>query len=508
MAFIDGKFQYKPEVNFFSISEQNSEAVIKHLDEFKKGYLRPLEAHILNADGLRQFLNSSNMPTELTTLIRIKLEDLDKEIKGIIRQYSDVESGLDPHEIDNEATHLFHSIFSSEELTESKMNYCRMIKTHTVLKKFNTDTMDHWRRVGQILEGIKVESTIQPFLEQALEYKVYPRIELCERTELLIRRIEYILKVPFDSDLMALDYKNNYSSLLKYNLGTIFQQDLDKYILEDTDTPEQETVQEADDNTCITDPYFLDSRGNAPFNQSYLYTLSIDEKRVLNDAEKVKKAVYLETHLSAEEISLRQDMIRRFVSSAGRKNNLTEYRSFLHNHFDFTYEGLMLHFEHYHALEKTVLMYHFGPVFFLKLIMQFMREGRTGYIHRFLGRTNIARELPFEFIKFILKDWWDTNIYKLTSLKDRNSNDLYQKIYHDFQEKWARDQKIMLKKICEQNIMIKAYHVRDYKSLRPFLENELSFLFYILYSRFLGTDFLYLPLNKLPRQLIYMNSQP
>lgn len=503
MAFVDGKFQYNPEINFFSISEQNSAAIIEHLDEFKKGYLRPLEAHILNADGLRQFLNSSSMPPELTTQIRIKLEDLDSEIKAIIRLYSDIEARLDPHEIDNEATHFFHSIFSSEELTESKMNYCRMIKSHEGLKRFNSETLEHWRYIASTLEAIKVVSNIQPFLEQALEFKVYPRIELCEKTELLIRRMEYILRIPFDADLTALNYKNNYSSLLKYNLGTIFQPDLDKYILEETQAPEQEAVPEEDENTCISDPYFLDSRGNSPFNQSYLYTLSIDEKRVLSDAEKIKKAVYLETHLSAEEISLRQDMIRHFVSGAKRKNNLSEYRSFLQNHFDFTYEGLMMHFDHYSALEKNILMYHFGPIFFLKMIMQFMREGRTGYIHRFLGRNNIARELPFEFIKFILKDWWDTNVYKSTTLKDRNNNELYNKIYNDFQDKWATAQRKVLKKITEQSIMVKAYHVRDYKSLRPFLENELSFLFYIVYSRFLGTDFLYLPLNKLPKELVY-----
>lgn len=504
MALIDGKYKYKPEKNYYAISESNSEEVVKVLQDFKKGYIVPLEDHILTADSLRKFLNSSTMPQEIQTQVRIKIEDIDRELKQIVRLYSDVESKLDTHELDDQAMHLFHAIFTNEELTESKRYYARMINVHKALKHFNTETQYHWNKIAEVLESIRFSSQNQPFMDQALEFKVYPRMELCEQTELLIRRLEYILKLPGDqSEFHAGDYKGNYSSLLSYNIGTIFLEDLDKYILADNVAPVIEETKKVDnENTCIADPFFLDSRGAEPFNQSYLYTLSLSDRQVTNDTDKIKKAVYLETHLTAEDVSLRQDMIRHFVSASGRKDNITNYKNFLNNHFDFTYEGLLLHFGSFSKKEKVLLAYHIGPVFFLKLIMQFLREGRTGYIHRFMGRNTMARELPFEFIKFTLKDWWDTNVYKLCDIKDRNSRDIYEKILIEFKDKWTDDQKEIYRKIVNQQLIIKSYHQRDYKALRPFLEKELSFLFYILYSRFLGTDFLYLPFNKLPRELI------
>jgi len=507
VALVEGKFVYAPEFEYNKIDETNSKEVIPALKEFTKSYLRPLETHMLSADTLRQYLSSNNVPEEIRPQVRIKIEDIDKELMQIVRLYSQIEAHLEPHELESEAMHIFHALFSGDELNDTKLNFVKMIKVFEYIRHFNERVQENWSMVRKIVETFRPSSSSTPFLEQVLEYKVFPRLELCEMTNLLLRRLAYIIKVKIDAKLDDKGFlREHYSTLLTYNLGTIFQEDLENFIISENveDKAEVDVLEKEDINSCIVDPYFLDSRGNAVFNQSYLYTLSMNEKYITNDLEKIKKAVYIETHLSAENLSLRQDMIRHFVSSASRKDNKEKYIQFLNNHFDFTYETIVLHFTHFTDKEKTLMFYHMGPVFFLKIIMQFLREGKTGYIHRFMSRNNMARELPFEYIKYTLKDWWDISIFKRCSFKERNSKELHSKIIETFEELWMKDQKKALQNIVQIPIIVKAYHTRDYKALRPFLQKEVSFLFYILYSRFLGTDFLYLPYNKLPRELIYV----
>jgi hypothetical protein len=400
--------------------------------------------------------------------------------------------------------HFFHSIFPGEDSTEIKLNYLKMIRVFEALRNFNQNIKRNWEQLKEIFEKFKPLPASKSFLEQVLEFKIYPRLELCEKTDYLIRRLQYILKLPDDYETAKkIDYAGNYSSLLNYNIGTIFQLDLDKYIIIDKGGPleiREETF--LDENSCITDPYFLDSRGKMPFNQSYLYTLSINQTRVDSDTDKIKKSVYLETHLTMENQSLRQDMIRHFISNAKKKNNESEYIRFLNEHFDFTKEGIFIHLQGLNSKERIVFLYHFGPVFFLKIVMQFLREGHTGYIHRFMGRHHMARELPFEYIKFILKDWWDAHIYKQTTSPERNSRELYNSLVEYFTKLLETEQAKIFRKILQEPLMIKAYNIRDFKMMRPFLELELSYLYYCIFNRFLGPDFLYLPLNRPPKQLI------
>jgi len=503
MGFDEGRFYYSPEVNYNSLDEKNSVEVAPLLEDFKKGYLGPLHTHIVTADSLRQYLNSANVPQELRSAINVKSEEIERELMQIVRLFSQLESRLETHSMNSDAAHFYHSVFPGEDSNEVKINYLKMIRSYEHLRNFNRGAKENWEQLRGIFETFKPITPTKAFLEQVLDFKIYPRIELCEKTDLLLRRIQYILKLPSDYETAKkIDYSGNYSSLINYNLGTIYQQDLDKYIItEDAFAHGAEEDIPVDINSCIKDPYFLDSRGYMPFNLSYLYTLSINENRVQTDTEKITRSVYLETHLTIESKSLRQDMIRHFISSSRKSNNLAEYIQFLNEHFDFTRESALFHLPTFNPKEKVLFMYHFGPVFFLKLLMQFLREGHTGYIHRFMGRHHMARELPFEFIKFTLKDWWDAHVFKLCVAAERNSKEHYNFLISYFTGKWEAEQSRVFHAIVDDPLVTRAYHTRDYKSLRPFLEKELSFLFYCIFNRFLGTDFLYLPLNKPPKAL-------
>ena len=507
MGFDEGKFYYTPEVNYNRIDEKNSLEVAPLLEDFKKGFLNPLQTHIVTADSFRQYLNSTNVPQELRSAVNVKSEEIERELMQIVRLYSQIESRLEGHNLIADSTHFFHSVFPGEESNEVKLNYLKMIRSYEYLRSFNRSIKENWEHLREIFEKHKALPNTKAFLEQTLDFKIYPRIELCDKTDLLIRRIQYILKLPNDYETAKkINYSGNYTSLINYNLGTIFQLDLDKYIVIEGQFGKNDIAEApVDANTCIEDPYFLDSRGYMPFNLSYLYTLSINQGRVQSDTEKISKSVYLETHLSIENKSLRQDMIRHFISNSRKMNNQSEYIRFLNEHFDFTRDGILFHMQNFNPKEKVLFMYHFGPVFFLKLLMQFLREGHTGYIHRFMGRHHMARELPFEFIKFTLKDWWDAHVFKLCVAAERNSKEHYNFLITYFSNQWEREQSRILQAVITDPLIIRAYHTRDYKSLRPFLEKELSYLFYCIFNRFLGTDFLYLPLTKLPKILAQPN---
>ena len=55
MAIIDGKFTYRPETNYKDVDPQDSKLVIRSLEDFRNGYTRPLETHMLSADALRSY---------------------------------------------------------------------------------------------------------------------------------------------------------------------------------------------------------------------------------------------------------------------------------------------------------------------------------------------------------------------------------------------------------------------------------------------------------------------
>ena len=168
----------------------------------------------------------------------------------------------------------------------------------------------------------------------------------------------------------------------------------------------------------------------------------------------------------------------------------------MHEYFDFTKDALLLDFFDFSEAEKNIMCYHFGPVYFLKIVVHFMMEGRTGFIHRHLQKDQMVRELPFEYLKFILKDWWDLKIFQRVSKTDRNSQDKYSHIISVINKIWWQAQPKVLAVIKKDTILLRAFKIHDLKPLEPAIANEISYLFYTIFVRFLGIDFLYLSNNK------------
>lgn len=501
------KFTYITDTDYSRISAEDHEKVGKLLSDFKKGYLYPLESHIMTADSLRKYLQSGEVSPEVRAEFRKKSKDVEDELMVILRAFSELEGHLEQRELDNTCQREYYNIFKDADIEPAKMDFIRMLKAYEYLKTFNDQARDAWNNIRAVFEPMTPSSLTRPFLEQVLTYKVYPRIELCEQTDLLLRRMHYILQI--EDEEFVNDHwqvKGKYTSLIRYGIASLFSTELDQAVSNrdatahsiSAEAPAEHEAEKATYavDSAIKNPFFLDTRGNQLFNQSYLYILKIDSEKIQIEEQKIKRAVYIETHLGAEEAALRKDLIRKFISQARTKDRISEYTNFLYEYFDFTHDTLMLHFMNFEEDQKGLLMYHLGPIYFLKTVMHFMREGRTGFIHRRLKREQMVRELPFEFLKFTLKDWWDEKIYQQTTRAGRNSIEEYDNLIRYVKEMWRNEQQDVLRGIRDSNSLLRFFNLHDVNSLKRFLVEKLSFLFYAVFNRFLGPDFIYMQTRK------------
>ena len=103
-----------------------------------------------------------------------------------------------------------------------------MLKSYEHLKAFNSEMYENWEWLKKTFEKIKANSINRLFLEQVLVYKIYPRIELCEQTELLLRRMAYVLRIGKEEETAGKwSVDGDYTSLIKYNVTALFEKGIE-----------------------------------------------------------------------------------------------------------------------------------------------------------------------------------------------------------------------------------------------------------------------------------------
>lgn len=495
-------FVYKPEVDYSLISAENSEQTNKYLADFKKGLLVPLEVHIMNADGLRKFINSQEVPLDVREEYRDKDKEIDDALAGVIRTYSELETETNERQLESTANREYFKHFKDANIDPAKLNYIKLLRSYELMKIANLKFIEYWDTIIRIFKAVKHTGNSDKFLEQVLVFRAFPRRETCDMVSLFLRRLSYLLRInkeeiKYDSVIAS----GVYTSQVSYTLSAIFREDLDRVISSVTTQNvagnyKKTQVSEIVEDTAIIDEYTLDTQGNEAFNQGYFHIISIKPNKFEVELEKIRKAIYIETHLGAEEDALRQDLIRKFISHAKSKDRIKEYENFLVTYFGFIKDTLTLQFTNFTESDKLLYLYHFGPVFFLKVVIHYMREGKTGYVHRNYTQKTMLRELPFEYVKYFLKTFWDNNVYKKTTKVDRNSYDSYQMLKTSVRNIWREEQAEVLQKIQSEQVFLRAFKLHDLASLKPFLVHELSYSLHVSLIRFLGADYLYMPVHR------------
>lgn len=494
-------FSYQPEFNYDGVNAADSAEAAKHLLPFKGGFLKGLEAHLVNADNIQKFLSTA--PPEIRKDINKNIKEIDSALVAIMRLYSNVESELSTRSLDTTANREYYNHFSDAEIEEPKIEFAKLIRSYEIIREFNTAVIEHWWKLANLFEAMNVSNAEKHFMEQLLTYRVYPRIDLCNLTNLLLRRLGYLLKLDSEETIGGkVSVKGHYTNQISYTYSAIFREDLADIIdgfVPNTQRTESraraaEPAKEIRD-TAVKSPYLLDTRGTEHFNQTHAYVLEINQSRYDIEEAKVRRSIYVETHLGAEDDALRQDIIRKFISAARNKDRVGEYQVFLHSYFQFTRDTLLMQQTNLDENDQNFFLYHFGPVFFIKVCTHFMRVGRTGYVHRHLKRNQMVRELPFEYVKYVLKDWWDENVYTQVPRTERNSYVAYDRLLDNIRSEWQEHQLRLLMKIKKDPVLLRALNIHDVKTLGHLVENEISYIYHVKILRFLGQDFFYLPIQ-------------
>lgn len=496
-----GVFSYQPEFNYDAVSPTDTAEVTKHLLPFKGGFLKGLEAHLVNADNIQKFLSSA--PPETRKEINKQIKDIDAALVGIMRLYGHIEGELSSRSLETSAQREYYNHFADADIEDPKMEFCKLVRAYEVIKEFNIEVTEYWWKVAHIFESFQATPSEKHFLEQVLTYRVYPRIDLCNLTNLLLRRLSYVLKIGHEEmnggKVVA---RGEYTSQIQYTYSAVFREDLGDILdsLTPAAKPEARTRAAAEPakelrDTAVKSPYLLDTRGTEHFNQTHAHVLEINQSKFAIEEAKIKRSLYVETHLGAEDDALRQDIIRKFISAARNKDRVGEYQAFLMSYFQFTRDTLLMQQQNLQEADHTFFLYHFGPVFFVKICTHFMRVGRTGYVHRHLKRNQMMRELPFEYVKYMLKDWWDENVYTKVPRAERNSLAAYERLLGSIRSEWQEHQLRLLIKIKRDQSLLRALNIHDVRTLGHFVESEISYLYHVKIIRFLGQDFFYLPLQ-------------
>ena len=517
-------FPYEPEVDYESISPKDSEKVIQALRPFIKDDRFYIENHLTSVEALRNYINSTdqvNAAIRASFLVNVK--GIDKCITKIILLCSSLKNSIREDSLNQKAMKEYYEHFSDNSIDDRKIEYIKLLKLYETTKYYNGQLKASWEWLREIFGNIEVASYSHQFLQQVLTFKIYPRLDLIAQVDLFVRRLSFILQISSEKESDGnLKARGDYIPTIRYSFSVAFNSEISEIIGQSDktqitfnqdkkkgglgsidknwseeaqgDAEEFKNMAKSQDKakeSCIKDDFFIDCRCDEIFNQSYVHTLRIDPTELEIEELKIRKSVYIETHPEIEGKILHRELIRSFISSKDEQNKIGEYESFLDDFFSSKLTSLVTHFSDIPDDEKVIFMYHFSPVFFFKLVLHEMRKTKSGFIHRSLKDNQMVRELPFEYLKKTLGNWWDKNIFQKTKRIQRNSKEIYTRFVRIIAALWHEEQPVLLKKIVEDPKAKRAFHLHDLNTILPYVISEISYMFYLIYSRFLNSDFIY-----------------
>lgn len=486
------EFTYKPEVIYSEISSTDVEVAKPFWENFRKGYLLALEPHLINAKGLQDYLSSSEVTPPLRILFNSSAKDIDSALTRIMRQFGDLEQTLSDANIEKESRKFYFNFFQTSDIEEKKLRFCEMSCEYKHLKIFYQNVLEDWQIVQKIFEALPSQNSTHEFLQKVLAFRVYPRLELCEQTDLLLRRIAYVLQLKDGDEKID---TVNYSVKIDYTFDSLFIKNIEE--LFDKAVQEKEAAPQKDfkeiNESCLKSRYHLDARGQIMFNQSELYVLNIDKQKLEEHKKRISQCKFIENRVYANEEESKRDIIRGLLLKEIPDQEKI-YENFLLAYLPRIQKNILANIlaaePAFSQREQDVLVYHFTPSYFYKLLLYSLQQEHCGYIHFYRGGRRMTRELPYECIKFFFSDWWDMNVFQKTQKADRNSFEIIARIHNAVAALWQKEKDI-LEKIQKDPLLAKAFQQHEYHTLKPFLEAELSMFSYLLFWRFIGHDFIY-----------------
>lgn len=357
--------------------------------------------------------------------------------------------------------------------------------------------------------------TTKPVLTEVLLKQIYPKLDTCKLLHLILRRLAYILMLSPKGEILHTDnnlrhdltlekkiVEPQYSSLLEYSFSILFKEDI-HVIIQDliitVNDEEQEKIAKSTKkdievaDSCIKEDLIIDTRGQAMFNQTQFYLMKISEVKLNTQEVKIKKSIYIEIHLEKEQEDFsKEDLIHKFIIQSKFKNKLEQYNYFLKELFQFCRRELLKEIKGIPTVEYNLFYYHLGPMYFLKYVVHHLQSIRSGFVHRYINRKDVLRELPFEYIKWMLGRWWDVNFFKHLPASQKDSRKFYNQIIERILQRWKHLYKeVILEEIKSSPNLKEKFDNENTDALINYLKHRLDYGTYLACLRFLGMDFVY-----------------
>ena len=511
-------FKYTPKEKYTDIDLLNSEIIVPELLYFKGGYKEIYIAHTIGAETLRKYLSVSKINYQLQEDLKISLKEVDRLLIYILRITDILRKEFAPEHLASYANKNSYSHFQSSIIGKNEIEYLKLVQVYELSKFHIPHIKEKWYAIKDIFESIDVTQKNLEILTHILKVSIYPILDTIELTLIYLARLAIILDVKTEKhDYNRLSITVKYHDFIQYAPNIVLSKDIDhliqkishatetkyhytkntnEYVNTTTEHIETKEIPESNLNSAFINSNLLDTRGSYDFNQRYLYVLTINQAKLEKEQLKIERSVYAETYVASDPKTFRQELIKRILYKMTEEERILEYNIFLTDYFETIYSSLTIHFNTDPPCRLELILYHFGPIFFLKCVLYCMRKAKTGYIHSYIDKQRMNRQLPFEYIKSRLMLWWDDNIFKNTTLADRNSLKIYNDITKFITKMWQNDQVAILTKISKSSQLQEVFFNHDIDALLPFLEFNLSYFFLLFFMRFLGLDFIYLPVHR------------
>ncbi len=500
----DWKKTYKSVYNYSKVDITGSGELFDILKMFQGDLKVIILPSLVSLNIIRKTLHAKSSTIAIIGIY----DDLDRidilldRLKVALETFQDSINAEKLHEVTKKN---IRSFFKSGNLTDEQINFFKLIITYQELYYHNHHVRKDWSELGKIFEKVTVNLNNTTILKLIIVDNIYPRIDMVEAVEILLRRMKYYLFIKQEKIIYNHAVaEGQYFIDLTYSLSSILDENLNEKLLNLHQEVDAKVVDVKEGSlsieptikqrvSCIKNNAMLDTRGNKLFNQNFFYLLKIKNEKLEIEEAKLKQSLYMETDIHPHDISIRRNITRQFIARKVHQDNCKLYYTFLDKYFHFIKSDVIIGGikEFFTGINDYIFIYHFGPFYFFKVVLDTMRKDQTGFIHRYTSETQIIREILIETVKLKLGQWWDDNVYIDTQDEQRNSAEAYEQLVSYSHLLWQNKQQSVLLGIHQNSKLTTSYSKRDIKPLTNFIQDQLDYMHYMSLVRFLGVDFVF-----------------
>ena len=229
MKAIDA-FPYAPEIDYEKIEARDCKKIIEVLAPFSTDQKFFINRHASSASSLKNMLNSSEqVPPEVRASYLDDMQEIERAIADILITSDNIKNDFSEEAIRDVANKNYYSEFGGTSIEKEKLQFMELKTQYNVLKLYNDKFKNSWELLKSIFGAIEISGRNHKVMQQILYYKIHPCLDIVSLTELLIRRLGFVLRITSESMKdRGWVSEGQYESSIHYSFSTVFDPDISK----------------------------------------------------------------------------------------------------------------------------------------------------------------------------------------------------------------------------------------------------------------------------------------